>query len=197
MARQAQNNAQSTYNQSQNLTNSSEANSNALYGTLMPAFEQEAVNPQGFTPSQIAAQDTASQQSTGGAVAGATGEANLEAARNRNAGSFAPALDKAARGAATVNSKNALGVQTGNATLEQGKQQSGLSGLSSLYGTNNQDVLSSLGLQTGANNSDIEAGNSGWLQNTLGVVNAITGAGKSAASLGWSPFGSGGGGSAS
>lgn len=197
MARQAQNDAQSTFDQAQKFGTASAANANSLYSTLMPAFEQEATNPTGYTPSQIAAQDTASEQSTGGAAAGAVGQANLQAARNRNAGSFAPNIDKSMKTAADINSQNALGVQTKNADLEQKKQQSGLSGLEGLYGTNAQDTLSSLGVQNGAVNADTSAGSQGWLQNSLGVINAITGAGKSAASLGWSPFGSGSGGGGS
>lgn len=194
MARQAQNQAQNTYNAASNLTGSSENTAGGLLNTLTPAYQQEITNPQGYSPTTLGAINTASQQSTGGSVAGAVGSGNLIAARNRNAAGFAPAVDKAARDAGKTNSENALGVQIGNANLKQKQTQEGLSGEQGLFNTENNDVLSSLGLQNSSTNAETQAGNSGWFQNTLGAINAITGAGKSAASLGYSPFGGGGGG---
>lgn len=188
MARQAQNQANQVFNTAQEFGGTSMGNANQLFNTLMPAYQQEAINPQGYTPSQKASMDTASQQSTGGAVAGAVGQGNLMGARDRNAGSFAPALDASARRAASINSENALGVENKSADLAEKKRQAGLAGLTGLYDTTTSDALKSLGLENEAINAGVEAGKSGWYQNTLGAINAITGAGKAASDLGWKPF---------
>jgi hypothetical protein len=64
------------------------------------------------------AANTASQQSIGGAEAGAVGQGNLEAARTGNTDALAPALDASAQEGMEQLSQNALGVQE-----EQGLEQ--------------------------------------------------------------------------
>lgn len=172
MARDAQNQAKQTYQQDQNLTNSSEANANALYSQLVPTFSSEVSNPQGFGTKDMADMTTAAGQSTGGALGAATGQANRMAAANRNSGSFAPVLDEAARQAGRQNSQDVLGIKNANEQLKQNQRSQGIAGLSGLQGEQNNDVLSSLGLQTSATNSLVNAGNSGWFQNMLGFMNA-------------------------
>jgi hypothetical protein len=45
-------------------------------------------------------------------------------------------------------------------------------------------MLDALGQQNSAINTSVQAGNSGWLQNAMGVVNAVSGAAKGAGSMG-------------
>lgn len=177
MARGAQNQAQQTFGESQDIYNSTRGNVNQLYERLFPQYEQEATNPQGFAPQDLAAMNTASQQSVGGSTAGAVGEGNLEAARTRNSGAFAPALDSAVRSGQQTLSQNALGIQGENAALKQEQQQAGLSGLAGLYGQNSQDMLSALGLENQSTNALTSAGQSGWFQNTIAAINALKGGG--------------------
>lgn len=183
MSRDAQNNAQNTYNTSSGLETGSANNANNLYGQLNSAYSSEAANPQGFSPTEVADMNTSAQQSAGGSMAGAVGQANLQGAANRNSGSFAPAIDDAARGAQKTLSSDALGVQNQNALLKESQRQSGLAGLSGLQGEQNNDVLSSLGLENSSNNSLIQAGQSGWFQNMLGLMNAGANAGKAVAGV--------------
>jgi hypothetical protein len=126
-----------------------QAAENTLYGEgqgvnsfLTPQLENEAANPQGYSPQQLAYMNTASQQSEGGSTAGITGQANLEAARTRNAGDFQGAIGSGSRAAQRDLSSKALQVQTGQAQLQQQQRQQALSALQGLYGT---DIGSSLG----------------------------------------------------
>lgn len=173
MSRGAQNQATQTFNTSSALTGSSSNNANNLYNTLIPTFNSEATNPQGFTPTEKANMTTASNQSLGGGVASAVGEANSGGAAKRNSGSFAPALDEASRSATRQQSENNLGIQDKDTMLKNINRQSGISGLSGLQSQQNADILSSLGLQNQSTNALTDAGKNGWFQNMLGFMNAI------------------------
>lgn len=115
--------------------------SNDLYGQLDPMLLGEATNPTGYSPTDLAAINTASQQSLGGSTAGITGQANLTAARTRNAGGFQGAVGTAGRNAQKQLSQNALGVQEQNANLKEAQKQQALSALQGLYGTNLQGAM--------------------------------------------------------
>lgn len=141
------------------LNNSATGNSlESLYGgnaaginsTLTPALTQEAINPTGYTPTQLGAQTTAAEQSAGGASAGATGGALLRATRTRNAGAAPAAIDQANRTGSQELSQTNAGIQTRNADLQQKQKQQGLSGLESLYGTNVGAGENALGLSNSA-----------------------------------------------
>lgn len=141
------------------LANSSTANGLAsLYGnnaaavnnTLAPALTAEATNPQGYTPTQMASQTTAAEQTAGGANAGATGGALLRAVRTRNAGAAPAAIDSASRAGSQNLSQTNAGIQTRNADLQQKQRQEGISGLGSLYGENVGAGEEALGLSSGA-----------------------------------------------
>lgn len=141
----------------------------------MPQYQQEATNPTGYDPKDLAAMNTAGSQSVGGATAGAVGELGLQAARTGNAGGFAPAADEAVRSGQRQMSANALGVRGANADLKQQQKQAGLSGLASLYGGNTANMLSALGLQNQSTQTGTQAGQSGWFQNMTGLVGALGG----------------------
>ena len=173
IARQAQSNAQKTYNAASGIAGTSENNANAIFNQLMPQFESEVSNPTGIGPSGLAAENTAAQQSTGGSTAGAVGGMNQMAARTRNKGGFQIAGDEAARQGTRQNSQLAVENQAQNERLKQQQKQAGLAGEAGLYGQNMQEILGALGQETGANNSEINAGNSGWLQNTMGILNSV------------------------
>lgn len=93
--------------------------------------------------------NTASQQSIGGATAGAVGQGNLTAARTRNRGGFTGALDEAVRGGQRQLSENALGIQGENANLKEQQRQTALGSLQQLYGSNVQAQLAAMGLTPG------------------------------------------------
>lgn len=132
------------------LSNSGTAQSNSgalsgsgssLSGFLTPQLEAEATNPQGYTPQQLAYMNTASQQSLGGSTAGITGQANLTAARTRNAGGFQGAIGSGSRAAQQQLSQNAVGIQSQQANLQQQQRQQALQSLQSLYGVDEATAL--------------------------------------------------------
>jgi hypothetical protein len=138
--------------QAQGLSSLYGSNAAGINQTLTPALTQEAINPTGYTPTQMAAQTTAAEQSAGGGNAGATGGALLRAARSRNAGAAPAAIDQSNRNASQNLSQINAGLQTNNANLAQKKQQSALSGLEGLYGENVGAGENALGLSTSALN---------------------------------------------
>lgn len=128
----------------QELANSgqSQTDSKQLYGEsqgdynfLDPELKQQADNPQGYTPQQLAYMETMGQQSLGGGEAATTGQANLTAARTRNAGSFQGAVGTADRATQRQASQNALGVAKSQADLQQQQRATALQSLQQLYST--------------------------------------------------------------
>jgi hypothetical protein len=155
------------------------ANSQTLFGqgqtigsSLVPQLDAEAANPQGYTPQQMAYMNTASQQSLGGSTGGVTGQANLQAARTRNAGSFQGAIGSNARSNARQLSQNAVGIQQQQANLQQQQRQQALSSLQSLYGVDESTALGYLNGSTSAFNADNE-GSKIIDQNLWNNVNGI------------------------
>lgn len=144
-------------NKQLNLSNTTAANAGAtagnIYSGLAPQLSAEATNPQGYSPSDINAMQTASAQALGGATSGITGQANLQAARTRNSGGYATALDQAGQQAMQTQSQNDLGIQQANANLKNTQQQAALGALQGLYGTNVQQQTSLLGLGPGTLNA--------------------------------------------
>lgn len=130
---------------SNQLSGTTAARGNRTFQTLFPTLQQNLTNPQGFGK-DLNAINTANQQSIGGSIAGAVGQGNLQAARTRNAGGFAPALDEAVRGGQRQMSQNAMGVQEQNAYLKNQQQENAIRSLGSLYGENMNDTLRALGL---------------------------------------------------
>jgi hypothetical protein len=183
MSRQGTSNAQKSFNESQDTYNTAQGNSNSLYSSLFPAFTAEATNPQGFGATDLAAMNTASQQSIGGATAGAVGQGSLRAARTRNSGGQAAEADSAVKSGEQTLSQNALGIQGENAALKQEQKQAGLSGLSGLYGENNSTMLSALGLGNQATQVGAQAGQEGWFQNMTGLINSLGNAAGGAGKL--------------
>ena len=198
MARAASDQAKQTFKagqgvqkQGSGLFDTSTGNANGIFSTLLPQYEQEALNPQGFGGPGLAAMNTAAQQSTGGATAGAVGQGTLMAARTRNLGSAQSGNNAAAENAQRVNSQRAVEIQGENERLKQEQAREGRAGEAGLYDTNLRTALgalgaenSSLGEENQATKNMIDAQNSGWFQNMLGTINALSNAAKGASSLG-------------
>jgi hypothetical protein len=236
MSRGAQQQAKQQLNQSNQYAAGANQQAGNIFNSLFPQLQTNATNPTannpelaaagaayqnqinnplgltnitGFNPEEKAEMTTASNQSLGGAVGGAVGQGNLDAARTGNAGGYATALDDSVRNAGRTQSQNALGVQEDSAKLAQQQQetsdemksanvntgeaglesnamgqasieQNALSGMEGLYGQNINELMSMMGLGPNEINAETNAGNSGWLQNTLGVLNTVSGMGTGA-----------------
>ncbi len=184
MSRAAEQQSKDTYGQAKAAGQTAGQNANTIFGTLLPQYEKEAVAPEGFAPGEKATMMTAASQSTGGSTAGAVGRNNLMAARTRNRGGFQVANDEAAREGGRQLSADTLGIENEDARLKREEESEGLRGMSGLYGENESALLQSLGAENNSTRDLIDAGKSGWLQNTMGVLGTLNDSAKSAAGLG-------------
>lgn len=164
-----------------------------INSTLTPFLTRELTNPQGFTQGDLTQMLNYAEAGAGGANSGITGQANLEAARTRNASGFSSALDDAARQRSKALASTSEGIGAENAQLKQQQQQSAAKQLQGLYGTDTSAMLDSMGLQNQDINTEIKAGQSGWFQNLNQMLQTIEGGASAAGGLGWKPFGSGAG----
>ena len=145
-----------------------------VYNQLFPELQQEYANPTGLGSSGIAAANTASQDSLGGALASVKGEAANRAARTRNVGSQGALLDSAIQNANKVNATTAAGIQEEDAKLKAQQRQAALSGEGALFG---QNVGAEQGLY-GAGNSSLNAWNTAAQSPWLGFISNILGTGE-------------------
>lgn len=150
--------------ETQGLANSGTASSNAsnLYSSVVPQLTSEALNPAGFDPTDLAAMNTGAQQSAGGTQAATVGQSGLLAARTKNSGAAAGAIDNSSRNAGEQLSKNALGVRIANANLKQNQQQAGIAGLTGLTGMETAAANNSLGEVANNSNANTNAANESW-----------------------------------
>lgn len=181
MSRDASSRAQDASRQDVAMSNSYGAQANKLQSQLASAYGQEYANPTGMGAADMAAARTAANQGTGGAVASAVGQGNLEAARTGNSGGYQYQLEDAARKGIQQASQNALNVQNENTALKQAQKAQGLSGLQGLESGDVSAQLGAEGLNNGAINADTNA-SPGWFQNMTGLISSLTGASKGPAS---------------
>jgi hypothetical protein len=151
---------------------------------LTPFLTQEMEHPTGYSQQDTSAMLSSGLGGAGGADAGIAGMANKEAATTRNAGGFQAALDDAARQRTKAAAGASEGIAAQNAGLKQQQQQEGAEGLQKMYGTDTSGMLDAMGQQSNDINAEVNAGKSGWLQNTLGIINTINGSAKAAAGAG-------------
>src|SRR5271169_162718 len=137
-------------------------NAGSLFGNLAPMFQTEAAHPAGMAPTDIAAADTAAQQSAGGSEAAAVGQGALRAARTRNAGAGDAAVASSARSAGQNLSQAALTTRLKNAGMKEQEQQAGLKGLEGLFGENLSAGNSALAGVAGNVNANTNQENASW-----------------------------------
>ncbi len=140
-------------------------NAQNIYGSLTPALESQAIAPQGYTPQEKSAATTAGQQSAGGSMAGATGQGALLAARTRNAGAGANAIQQAGRQSSENLSNAATGTEIGSANLAHQQQMNAQKGLEGIGSTELGGSLQALGLgNQSLGVADQAAANNPWMQ---------------------------------
>ena len=149
------------------------AQASAIGAPLTKTLQSDVNNPIGFTPTETNNMLVAGEQGAGGAAGGIAGAAGLNAMRTRNSGALSGVLDQNARIKQQQLSQNALGVENQSAKLAEAKRASALGGLKGLYGTDVGAQLKGMGIQNQDINTQIEAGKSGWLQNTMGVIGTL------------------------
>lgn len=154
----------------------------SIAGTLIPTLNYEASGNAGLTPTQQNNMLVAGQQGAGGATGALAGAAGLAANRTRNSGSLSGSLDQLARIRAQQGSQANLGVQNESTQVALDRQKQAQNQLQGLYGTDVSAQLGQMGLANQDLNTQLGANRQGWLQNTEGVLDTLSGMGKNAAS---------------
>ena len=150
---------------------------------VIPGIINDAQHPVGLGATTKNNMLVSNQEAVGGATGGVTGEANLAAARTRNAGGFTAALGEANREKGRQLAGGARDVETQDALLKQQQQQQARNQLLGLYGTDTSHQLQAMGLQGEDLARQLEAGRQGWYQNTLQGLNTAANLGGAAAGM--------------
>jgi hypothetical protein len=149
------------------------ANASQERSSVIPGLEREANNPTGYAPTDLNSMTVASEQAAGGANSGITGQANLTAARTRNAGGFGAALDEASRNKTRALSGDALSVQNKNADVKQQQQKFAQGQLTGMVGQDSNSMLKAMGIQNEDLGTAVGADKIGWVQNFTDIMNAL------------------------
>jgi hypothetical protein len=171
MARGEKNQAKAITQQATGLSSQYAHNAQGVNSVLTPAYTEDIKNPQGYSPQDLAAMETASSQSLGGSVAAAKGEGDLLAARTGNVGAYQPVLDESVRNAMRTLSGNAVKIQRDNAMLKEGKRAAAKSGMQGLYGTNVSGSVAPLSPAVAGVNAQTAANNN-WFTDMLKAMNS-------------------------
>lgn len=178
MARNAVNQANSAFNTAGSTGATLGGEAQGIGANVTPFLTQEMLHPEGYSQGDLSAMTAAAQGGAGGANAGLVGGADQRAAASRNAGGYSAALDDAARQREKASALGSEDIAAQNAGVKLNQQQQGASGLEKLYGVDTSGMLQSQGQEAPDVNAEANAGKSGWLQNTLGILNSINGAAK-------------------
>ena len=181
--RSAVNQATSAEQNAGNTANTLGGEGQGISANLTPFLTQEMLHPQGIGQTGLSAETAAAEGGAGGAASGLTGVANQRAAVSRNAGGFSAALDDAARQRDKAAAGASEGITGQNEMLKTQQQEEGARGLQGMYGTDTSGMLNAMGQQHEDINSEVDANKTGWLQNTLGILDTINGSGNAAANM--------------
>jgi hypothetical protein len=186
--------ASNAYNNATNTAAGLGADANAISSTTTPFLTQEMLHPQGIGQAGLSAETAAAMGGAGGADAGIVGQAAQRAAASRNAGGFQAALDDASRNRTKAAAGASEGIQAQDENLKQQQQQEGAAGLEKMDQIDTSGMLQSQGQEAGDINSEVNANNSGWLQNATGIMSALGQGAMGAGMMGLKFPGAGGGG---
>lgn len=190
--RNAVSQAGSAFNTAQSTGATLGSEGQGIGATLTPELTQEMLHPQGLGQEGIAAETGAALGGAGGANSGLVGEAAQRAAASRNAGGFSAALDDAARQRSKAAAGSSENIQAQNENLKQQQREQGTEGLEHMYGTDTSGMLNAMNQEHEDVNSEVNANNSGWLQNTMNVLGTVGKLASGAGGMGFTPFASGG-----
>ena len=137
---------------------------NAAHGALRE-LQTISTLPPGYAGVNLAAADTAEQQSAGGGQSAAVGQGALLAGRTRNAGSADAAVGASTRAVGQQLSEGALQTRLKNAGMKMQQQQAGIGGLGNLYSENLGAVAPNVNANTEAENASWD-----WAKDLMGPM---------------------------
>jgi hypothetical protein len=145
----------------------------SIGANLIPQLQAEATGNVGLTPTQANNEFVAAQQGAGGATAGVAGAAGLNAGRTRNSAALSGILDQASRNRAMAGSQAGLNIQNQSAEIARQNQARAQNALQGFYGTDVTAQMRAMGLQPEDINAAVNAGKSGWFQNSIDLLDAL------------------------
>jgi hypothetical protein len=187
--RNAVNQASSAYGNANNTANNLGSEGQAIGSTLTPFLTQEMLHPQGVGQTGLSAETASALGGAGGAASALTGAANERAAATHNAGGFTAALDDAARMRSKGAADASEGITANNEMLKQQQTQDAARGLQGMYGTDTSGMLQAQGQEANDINAEVNANKTGWLQNTMGILQTLGADAGGAGAMGFKPFG--------
>lgn len=174
--RSAVNQAQQAATTAGNTAAGYNSTASGIGGSLIPFESRQLQNPSGMSQQDIGSQLAASAAGAGGATSGLQGAASKMGATTRNPMGFSSALDSAARQRTAAEAKGSEQIQANSADVKLNQQQQAGSALGNLYGMSSKAGAENSGQQASDINAQVNAGNSGWLQQGMGVLNSLNGA---------------------
>ena len=181
--RSAVNQASNAENTAVNTAANLGAQASGIGSNLTPFLTAEMEHPEGYSQQDQSAMLSAGLGAVGGGSSALTGEANQRAATTGNAGGFTSALDEAARQRAKQGASGAEGIAAKNAGVKQTQQQEGAAGLGKMYGEDQSGMLNAMNQEHDDINSEVNANNSGLLQNMDNTINSAANAATAYAKL--------------
>ena len=170
------------------------SDASSIGSTLTPFLTRELNNPGGISQQDQTAMLSSAEGGAGGLAGGlATMGAEREGATGNESG-FSSNLDDIARQRMKATAGASSAIASKNADVKQQQQENAETGLRGLYGTNTGAQLQALGVENNSIGQEVNAGNSGWLQNMTGLISAIRGGGGGGGGGGQMPQGQGSGG---
>lgn len=174
--RWAQQQAKSAANTDASTASQLQGEAQGEHAQLSPFFSEEMHAQHGYNPNQINELLTAAEAGSGAAAGDIAAKTNDLAARTRNASGFTKSLQEQARDRDKAAAGASEGIAAQDVNAAKALNQEGATGLTGLYGTDTRGMLDAMGQRTKDVNEEVEAGKSGWLQNTLNTANTILGA---------------------
>ncbi len=129
-------------------------------------------NAPGYGPAGVSSMKNAAQSTAGAAANVGDEQGLLTAMRTGNAAGVGSEQVANAANAGQTQTNAVQNILTQNAQLKSQEQTGAMNMLGSMYGTNVGAQLTSQGQVPEAVNAGVGAGNSGWFQNMLGMMNA-------------------------
>lgn len=171
--RSAVNQASNAANQASSTAAGYGAGAGTISSTLVPFESRQLTNPSGMSQQDIASQLTAGLAGAGGATSGLAGAASKDAATTRNPMGFSAALDSAARSRAKAAAGTSEGIAANNANVKLQQQNQAGDILGKMYGTDVSGQNEASAQIAPDINAQVNASNSGWLQNLMKVGSTL------------------------
>lgn len=145
------------------------ASASTIGSQLVPYESRQLQNPSGMSQQDIGAQLTAGLAGAGGSTSGLAGAASKDAATSRDPMGFSAALDSAARSRDKAEAGTSEGIAANNVNVKLGQQSDAAKALGGIYGTDVSGANQASGQIAPDVNAQVNASNSGWLQNLMKI----------------------------